>query len=80
MDLDSLTDDQLYFLVDGFFFFLPQEETRSYLESTLLELMDYHGTSEGQLMQALSDWEGGTLTTLKTPYDSEARWLHFDAL
>lgn len=74
MDIDSLTNEEIGHLIEGFFYFVPKTEDPKRLQNCLLSLIEFHETSDSDLMEGLAYYKGDAPTRPALPsYHSELR-------
>ena len=74
MDIDCLTDEEIGYLIEGFYYFNPKTEDPRRLRNCLLSLIEFHETSDSDLMAGLAYYNGNALVRPTLPtYNSELR-------
>jgi hypothetical protein len=74
MDIDSLTLEDIGHLIEGFFYFVPKTEDPQRLRNCLLSLIEFHETSDEDLMEGLAYHKGQAPNRPALPsYHSELR-------
>jgi hypothetical protein len=56
MDIDSLDTNDLMHLIEGYFCWPTDNEETAYLQNTLAALMEWHETTDEELMAGLSHY------------------------
>jgi len=56
MDIDTLDTNDLMHLIEGYFCWPTDKEETQYLQNTLAALMEWHETSDEELMAGLSHY------------------------
>jgi hypothetical protein len=73
MDIDTLTTDDLMNLIEGYFCYPTESECTSHLQNTLLALIEWHETSDEDLMAGLTYFRDNGPRVCPPKYDAGFR-------
>ena len=79
MDLDSLTLEELHFIVEGMYCFaIATEPSRERMQQLVLDLMEWHETTDEDVLDGLAYYSSGQGQRPNLQYSWENRQRHFE--
>lgn len=74
MDIDTLDENDLLHLIEGYYCYPTHDHSISMLQITLLALIDWHETKDDELMTALAHYRDNVGPRVQPPaYDYDFR-------